>query len=98
MQGVAQLVEHVTYLSITLPRKSVDQRSYFDLLNPWSWVRIPPPCQNKLILYIIKNNKINIPERSDKYTDLIPYHRRKNIVVEEKVEKEEEKKEKDTKK
>ena len=36
-----------------------------------------------------------MPERSDKYTDLIPYHRRKT-VVEEKVEKEEE--EKDTKK
>ena len=32
-----------------------------------------------------------MPERSDKYTDLIPYHRRKTIVVEEKVEKEEEK-------
>ena len=36
-----------------------------------------------------------MPERSDKYTDLIPYHRRETIVVEEKVEKEEEK---DTKK
>ena len=32
-----------------------------------------------------------MPERSDKYTDLIPHHRRKIIVVEEKVEKEEEK-------
>ena len=32
-----------------------------------------------------------MPERSDKYTDLIPHHRRKNTVVEEKVEKEEEK-------
>ena len=32
-----------------------------------------------------------MPERSDKYTDLIPHHRRKTIVVEEKVEKEEEK-------
>jgi len=32
-----------------------------------------------------------MPERSDKYTDLIPHHRRKTTVVEEKVEKEEEK-------
>ena len=38
-----------------------------------------------------------MPERSDKYTDLIPYHRRKTIVVEEKVEKEKEE-EKDIKK
>jgi len=38
-----------------------------------------------------------MPERSDKYTDLIPHHRRKTKLVEEKVEKEKEK-EKNTKK
>jgi len=39
-----------------------------------------------------------MPERSDKYTDLIPYHRRNTIVVEEKVEKEKEEKEENIKK